>query len=312
MPLPFSDDSIFIAGHGGMVGSALLRQFKNEGHPKLITRSRAELDLTNQAAVNELFANQKPAVVIIAAAKVGGIHANKTYPADFIRNNLQISTNLIEAAHEHGTKRLLNLGSSCIYPKDAPQPIAESSLLTGPLEPTNEAYAIAKIAALSMCRFYREQFGDTFHSVMPCNLYGPGDSYHPENSHVIPGLIRRFHEAKIAQQSSVQIWGTGISRREFLHVDDLATACLHVLKMEDPPNLLNIGFGSDLPILDLAEKIAKVVGFSGEITLDPTKPDGVSSKLMDSSGIQSTGWSPTIQLQTGLKDAYDDFKINHA
>ncbi len=311
MPLPFPEDSIFIAGHGGMVGSAILRQFENGGHSKIITRSQAKLDLTNQAAVNDFFANHTPAVVIIAAAKVGGIHANKTYPADFIRDNLQISTNLIEAAHQQGTTRLINLGSSCIYPKNAPQPIAESSLLTGPLEPTNEAYAIAKIAALSMCRFYREQFGHTFHSVMPCNLYGPGDSYHPENSHVIPGLIRRFHEAKIEKQSAVPIWGTGTPRRELLHVDDLAAACLHVLKMENPPDLLNIGFGSDLPILELAEKIAEVVGFNGEIKLDPTKPDGVPSKLMDSSKIQSTGWSPTISLEVGLQNSYDDFKTNH-
>lgn len=311
MPLPFPDDSIFIAGHGGMVGSAILRQFENGGYSKIITRSQAKLDLTNQAAVNDFFANHTPAVVIIAAAKVGGIHANKTYPADFIRDNLQISTNLIEAAHQQGTTRLINLGSSCIYPKNAPQPIAESSLLTGPLEPTNEAYAIAKIAALSMCRFYREQFGHTFHSVMPCNLYGPGDSYHPENSHVIPGLIRRFHEAKIEKQSAVPIWGTGTPRRELLHVDDLAAACLHVLKMENPPDLLNIGSGSDLPILELAEKIAEVVGFNGEIKLDPTKPDGVPSKLMDSSKIQSTGWSPTISLEVGLQNSYDDFKTNH-
>ncbi len=300
-------DSVYVAGHRGMVGSALLRQFEQSSGIRVLTRTSSELDLRNQSAVTQFFEAEKPELVIVAAAKVGGIVANSSYPAQFLSDNLQIATNTIDAARKSGAKRLLFLGSSCIYPKHAPQPISETDLLTGPLEPTNEAYAIAKIAGLKLCEFYRQQYGALFHSAMPCNLYGPGDNYHPENSHVIPGLIRRFHEAKLSGADSVCLWGTGKPLREFLHVDDLAAACVQLCEMENPPDLVNVGAGVDIAIRDLATLIAETTGFEGEITTDPSKPDGTPQKLMDSSVMQSLGWTAKIELREGLNSAYSDF-----
>jgi GDP-L-fucose synthase len=292
-----------------MVGSALTRALKRAGCEDLITAASAELDLRDQAATREFIAARRPNVILIAAAKVGGIHANNSYPADFLYDNLMIASNLVQAAHEFETGRVLFLGSSCIYPKFAEQPILEDSLLSGPLEPTNEAYAIAKIAGLKLCEFYRRQHGRLFHSAMPCNLYGLGDNYHPENSHVIPALIRRFHEAKVSGAASVTIWGSGTPRREFLFADDLAEACLHLLSLDDPPSLVNIGAGEDVAILELAGLIARTVGFEGEILADPSKPDGTPRKLMDSSLIQELGWSPRTRLEEGLRLAYRDFLV---
>jgi GDP-L-fucose synthase len=297
----------FITGHNGMVGSALLRHAAAQNIPA-ITAARGELDLTNQSAVFSFLADHKPDTVMIAAAKVGGIHANATYPADFIYENLAIAANLIEGSRRAGVPRLLFLGSSCIYPKLAPQPMPEDCLLTSPLEPTNEAYAIAKIAGLKMCQHYRSQHGLLYHSAMPTNLYGPGDNYHPENSHVIPALIRRFHEARHRGDSSVTIWGTGTPRREFLHTDDLAAACFHLISLENPPDWVNVGTGTDLTILELAQSIAKTVGFTGDILTDPAKPDGTPRKLLDISKIQTTGWSPKIPFEEGLAAAYQDFQ----
>lgn len=296
----------FITGHNGMVGSALLRHALALGIPTL-TASRSELDLLNQAEVFSFLADHKPSSVLIAAAKVGGILANATYPADFLYENLSIAANLIEGSRRAGVRRVLFLGSSCIYPKHAPQPMPEDCLLTSPLEPTNEAYAIAKIAGLKLCQHYRSQHGLLYHSAMPTNLYGPGDNYHPENSHVIPALIRRFHEAKTQNAPSVTIWGTGTPRREFLHVDDLATACFHLTRLHNPPDWVNVGTGTDLTILELAHLIAEITGFTGKILTDPTKPDGTPRKLLDISRIQSTGWSPQIPLRSGLSSAYQDF-----
>lgn len=297
----------YVAGHRGMVGSALTRALKRAGCEDLITAASAELDLRDQAATREFIAARRPNVILIAAAKVGGIHANNSYPADFLYDNLMIASNLVQAAHEFETGRVLFLGSSCIYPKFAEQPILEDSLLSGPLEPTNEAYAIAKIAGLKLCEFYRRQHGRLFHSAMPCNLYGRGDNYHPENSHVIPALIRRFHEAKVSGAASVTIWGSGTPRREFLFADDLAEACLHLLSLDDPPSLVNIGAGSDVTIAELAELVARAVGYAGEILNDPTKPDGTPRKLMDSSRIADLGWRATTPLEDGLQRAYADF-----
>lgn len=289
-----------------MVGSALVRKAKALGLETL-TATRSELDLTSQAAVFDYLETHKPETVIIAAAKVGGIHANSTYPADFIYENLAIAANLIEGSRRAGVPRVLFLGSSCIYPKMAPQPMPENCLLSSPLELTNEAYAIAKIAGLKMCQHYRAQHGLLYHSAMPTNLYGPGDNYHPENSHVIPALIRRFHEAKINHSPTVTIWGTGAPCREFLHTDDLAAACFHLLCLENPPDWVNVGTGTDLTILDLAKLIAKTIGYNGEILTDPTKPDGTPKKLLDISLIQSTGWSPEVSFEQGLAAAYQDF-----
>lgn len=297
----------YIAGHRGMVGSALTRALKGAGCENLLSATSAELDLRNQRATADFVAGHRPDVMIIAAAKVGGIHANNTYPADFLYDNLMIATNLIQAAYESGVERVLFLGSSCIYPKFAEQPIKEESLLTSALEPTNEAYAIAKIAGLKLCEYYRRQHGCLFHSAMPCNLYGLGDNYHPENSHVIPALIRRFHEAKLAKAEVVTMWGSGSPLREFLFADDLAEACLHLLTLEDPPSLVNVGAGSDGTIRHLAELVAATVGYEGKIVNDTTKPDGTPRKLMDSSLIHSLGWKATTALEVGLASAYKDF-----
>ncbi|MEZ6032500.1 MAG: GDP-L-fucose synthase [Planctomycetaceae bacterium] len=302
-----SDNRIFVAGHRGMVGAAVVRQLTAAGFTNLLLRSRSELDLTNQADVAQFFAEQRPEVVIHAAAKVGGIHANNTYPAEFLYQNLVMATNTVHAAWQHGTERFLFLGSTCIYPRLAPQPIAESSLLTSSLEPTNEAYAIAKIAGLKLCEFYRRQYGVMYHSAMPTNLYGPGDNYHPENSHVLPALIRRIHEAKESNAPSVTIWGTGKPLREFLHVDDLAAGILHLLQLPDPPDLVNIGSGQEISIRDVASLIAEVIGYQGTIDNDPSMPDGTPRKLSDISLIKSTGWSPNISLRDGLAQAYQDF-----
>ena len=297
----------FITGHRGMVGSALVREAEKRGGHDVLTAGRDRLDLLNQQAVFDFLAAEKPDVVIVAAAKVGGIHANATYPADFIYENLGIASNLIEGSRRAGVPRVLFLGSSCIYPKLAPQPMPEDCLLTSPLEPTNEAYAIAKIAGLKLCQHYRAQHGLMYHSAMPTNLYGPGDNYHPENSHVIPALIRRFHEARESGAESVTIWGTGTPRREFLHVDDLAAACFHLLGLADPPDWVNVGVGEDVTILELAGLVAGTVGFSGEILTDPTKPDGTPRKLLDVSKLKASGWSPAVDFKTGLAAAYQDF-----
>lgn len=300
--------SLFIAGHRGMVGSALVREAKSRASHRILSASREHLDLCNQMAVYDYLDEYKPDVVIMAAAKVGGIHANSTYPADFIHDNLVMADNIIEGSRRAGVGRLLFLGSSCIYPLDAPQPMPEDCLLASPLEITNEAYALAKIAGLKLCQHYRAQHGLLYHSAMPTNLYGPGDNYHAENSHVIPALIRRFHEARENGDASVTIWGTGKPRREFLHVDDLAKACFHLLELENPADWVNVGTGTDVPILELAHFIAEEVGFSGEILTDPRMPDGAPRKLLDTSLINSTGWQHTIGLKDGLAAAYHDFK----
>lgn len=314
---------IFVAGHRGMVGSAVVRALRGAGVPdeRILTRSHAELDLTRQQAVEDFFAAERPDAVVLAAARVGGIHANDSYPADFIADNLAIALHVIAAAHRFGVRRLLFLGSSCIYPRLAPQPMTEDALLTGPLEPTNEPYAIAKIAGIKLCESYRRQHGCDFRSVMPTNLYGPGDNYHPENSHVVPALIRRFHEAKRAGARSVTLWGSGTPRREFLHVDDMAAACLHVLALPEavytaatrPQQAhLNVGSGSDVTIAELAQAIARVVGFEGELAFDTSRPDGAPRKLMDSSRLRALGWTPRIGLEDGLRHAYEDFLSSSA
>lgn len=306
MNLPTST-RIYVAGHRGMVGAAIVRALQARGYNNLILRTHAELDLCDQAAVRAFFAQEKPQAVLVAAAKVGGIHANATYPADFIHVNLASAHNTIHEAYTHGVERLLFLGSSCIYPREAPQPMKEECLLTSPLEPTNEAYAIAKIAGLKLCQYYRKQYGVLFHSAMPTNLYGPGDNYHPENSHVLPALLRRFHEAVQTGARSVTLWGTGIALREFLHVDDLAEASLAVLDMENPPDWINMGSGSDVSIAELARIIAKVTGFQGELLWDSSKPDGTPRKFMDSSKLLATGWRPKYDLEAGIRHTYGDF-----
>jgi GDP-L-fucose synthase len=298
---------LFIAGHGGMVGSALVRRFSRDRGVTLLLRGRRELDLLNQAAVDAFYAAEKPDVAIIAAARVGGIHANSTYPADFAFENLAIAANTIHSAYKHGVKRLLFLGSSCIYPKLAPQPIHENALLTSALEPTNEAYAIAKISGLKLCQFYRQQYGVLFHSAMPTNLYGPGDNYHPQNSHVLPALIRRFHEAKENRAPRVTAWGTGSPRREFLHVDDLADACAFLLRTDDPPHWINVGTGTDITIRELTELVAKTVGYTGEIAWDSSKPDGTPRKLLDVSKLAGLGWRARIGLREGVEATYRSF-----
>ncbi|HEY1109436.1 MAG TPA: GDP-L-fucose synthase [Opitutaceae bacterium] len=303
---------LFIAGHNGMVGGALVRRFQREAGTHLLLRTRQELDLTSQAAVDAFYAQEKPDVAIIAAAKVGGIHANNTYPAEFLFDNLAIAANTIHSAYKHGVKRLLFLGSSCIYPKHAPQPMREDSLLTSPLEPTNEGYAIAKITGLKLCQYYRKQYGVLFHSAMPTNLYGPGDNYHPQNSHVLPALIRRFDEARAAGRPEVVAWGTGSPKREFLHVDDLADACAFLLKMENPPDWINVGTGTDVTIRELTETVAKVTGYTGKIVWDATKPDGTPRKLMDVSRLADLGWRARIALPEGVEKTFASYQAEKA
>lgn len=298
---------IFVAGHRGMVGAAIVRDLRARGYENLLLRSRADLDLTDAGQVQAFFASEKPDVAIIAAAKVGGIYANNTYPAEFLYDNLAIATNCIHSAWKAGVRHLLFLGSSCIYPRLAPQPMPEECLLTGELEKTNEAYAIAKIAGLKMCQYYRNQYGVKYHSAMPTNLYGPGDNYHPENSHVLPALIRRFHEAKERGDAEVTIWGTGTPRREFLHVEDLASAIHHLLLLDDPADWVNVGYGDDVSIKELAETIKEVIGFNGELLFDTSKPDGTPRKLMDNTRLRASGWKPSISLKEGIASTYHDF-----
>jgi len=311
---------IYVAGHRGMVGSAIVRALQAQGHSNLVTRSHAELDLTNQAAVQAFFAEEKPDQVYLAAAKVGGIHANNTYPADFIYQNLMVQANVIEAAFRNGVKKLLFLGSSCIYPRLAEQPMCEDALLTGVLEPTNEPYAIAKIAGIKLCESYNRQYGAShgvdYRSVMPTNLYGPGDNYRPENSHVIPALIRRFHEAKLSGAPSVSIWGSGTPKREFLYVDDMAAASVFVMNLPQAtyqqhtqPMLshINVGFGSDVTTAELAQAVGQTVGYQGAIEFDSSKPDGAPRKWMDSSRLNALGWQAKVRLEEGLLLAYQNF-----
>lgn len=295
-----------------MVGSALVRRFHGERGVSLLYRTRSELQLTDQAGVDAFFATERPDVAIIAAAKVGGIHANNTYPAEFIYDNMMVAANTIHAAHRHGVKRLLFLGSSCIYPKLAPQPMNEESLLTSALEPTNEAYAIAKIAGLKLCQYYRKQYGVLFHSAMPTNLYGPADNYHLQNSHVLPALIRKFHEAKEAGRPEVVAWGTGSPRREFLHVDDLADAVAFLLQLENPPDWINVGTGVDVTIRELTETVASVTGFAGRIVWDSSKPDGTPRKLMDVSRLGTLGWRAKVGLREGVAKTYAAFLAEKA
>ena len=314
------NDKIYIAGHRGLVGSAILRNLQEKGFTNLLMRTHAELELTDQAAVRAFFTSEKPGQVYLAAAKVGGIYANNTYPAEFIYENLMVEANIIHEAWRAGVQKLLFLGSSCIYPKLAPQPMSEDALLTGPLEPTNEAYAIAKIAGIKLCESYNRQYGKShgidYRSVMPTNLYGPGDNYHPENSHVIPALIRRFHEAKIASAPSVAIWGSGTPRREFLYVDDMAAACAHVMNLDRAiydahtqpmQSHINVGSGSDVTINELAHAVGKAVGYQGQIVFDSSKPDGAPRKLMDSCRINALGWQAFVGLEEGLAKAYADY-----
>jgi GDP-L-fucose synthase len=298
---------LYIAGHQGMFGSALVRRFQRAPGVALLVRGREELDLTSQPAVAAFLASERPEAIIVAAARVGGIHANNTYPAEFLHDNLVIAANTIHAAWRAGVKRLLFLGSSCVYPRLAPQPMTEDCLLTSPLEPTNEAYAIAKIAGLKLCQYYRRQYGVAYHSVMPTNLYGPGDNYHPQDSHVLPALIRRFHEAREAGRPEVVAWGTGAPRRDFLHVDDAADACAFLLQLADPPDWVNIGSGVDVTIREVTETVAAVVGFKGRIVWDTAKPDGTPRKLMDGSKLGALGWKPKISLREGLEKTYASF-----
>ncbi len=308
-----TSDKVYVAGHRGMVGSAIVRQLTERGYDNIVTATRSEVDLLDARAVDAFFAEHRPDQVYLAAARVGGIVANNTEPADFIWDNLVIQGNIIKSAHEHGVQRLLFLGSSCIYPKFADQPIREDSLLTGTLEPTNEPYAVAKIAGIKLCESFNRQHGRDYRSVMPTNLYGPGDNYHPEHSHVIPAMLRRFHEAARAGAAQVTIWGSGTPRREFLHVDDMAAASVHVQELDPAiywshvqPMLshVNVGWGDDLTILELAQLVAKVTGFAGEIVTDPTKPDGTPRKLLDVSRLNDLGWKASIELEEGLREAY--------
>lgn len=304
--------TIYVAGHRGLVGSALCRALQAKGYTRVLTRTSKELDLCDQRAVNAFFATEKPDHVLLAAAKVGGIHANSSYPADFIRDNLLIQTNIIDAAYANGCQKLLFLGSSCIYPRLAPHPIQEESLLTGPLELTNQWYAVAKIAGIKMCQAYRRQYGFDAIAVMPTNLYGPGDNFDLATSHVVPALMRKMHEAKIAQSHSMSVWGSGTARREFMHVDDMAAACLFLMRHYSGEEIVNIGVGTDLTIKELATLIQDVVGFSGTLTYDTTMPDGTPRKLLDISRLQSLGWKPQISLQQGLSDLYAWYQKHQA
>ena len=303
-------DKIYVAGHRGLVGAAVCRALAAEGCAGLVTRTHGELDLCDQAATRAFFASERPDIVVLAAARVGGIHANAAYPAEFIWQNELIQCNVIDAAYRNGCRKLLFLGSSCIYPRLCPQPIKEEYLLTGELEPTNEAYALAKISGIRMCQAYRRQYGFDAISCMPTNLYGPGDNYHPENGHVIPALLRRFHEAKTAGASRVTIWGTGTPLREFLHVDDMARACVFLLRNYSEYEHINVGSQEECSIMDVARRIARVVGFEGEIGIDPARPDGTPRKLMDSGRLFAMGWRPRISLEEGLRDTYQDFLEN--
>jgi len=305
------DAKIFVAGHRGLVGAAIVRALNNDGYNNLVLKTHKELDLTRQAAVEEFFNSEKPDYVILAAAKVGGIHANSTYPAEFIGVNLQIQTNVIDAAYKSGVKKLLFLGSSCIYPKFAEIPIVEESLLTGPLEPTNEWYAVAKIAGIKMCQAYRLQYKFDAISGMPTNLYGPHDNFHPDNSHVLPALIRRFHEAKVNGAKEVVVWGTGSPFREFLHVDDLASAAVFLMQNYSKHEHVNMGSGSEVSIKELAEMVKQVVGYEGQLTWDTSKPDGTPRKLIDSDRLANLGWSPKIQLREGLVETYKWYCENY-
>jgi GDP-L-fucose synthase len=304
-------EKIYVAGHRGLVGSAIVRALTNEGHTNIVVRTRAELDLEDAAAVARFFEQERPAVVYAAAAKVGGILANSTLPAEFIRSNLAIELNVVDAAYATGVRKLMMLGSSCIYPKFATQPIKESELLNGPLEPTNEPYAIAKIAGIKLCQAYNTQYGTNYISAMPTNLYGPGDNFDLKASHVLPALIRRIHEAKVAGDPSVTVWGTGKVRREFLHVDDMARACVHLMDTYDSSDIVNVGTGEDITIAEVARLICEIVGYRGELAFDHSKPDGTPRKLLDVSRLFATGWRPRVSLRDGLRSTYDWFIEHH-
>ncbi|MDN4983714.1 GDP-L-fucose synthase [Bradyrhizobium sp. WYCCWR 13022] len=306
VPFELKGKSVYVAGHRGMVGSAIVRRLARE-NVNLVTVDRREVDLCNQAAVFDWFARLRPQVIFLAAAKVGGIVANNTLRAEFIYDNIAIAANVIQAAHQNGAEKLMFLGSSCIYPKLAPQPLREDSVLSGPLEPTNEPYAIAKIAGIKMAEAYRSQYGSDFISVMPTNLYGPGDNYHPELSHVVAALIRRFHEAKVSGAKTVAVWGTGTPRREFLYVDDMADACVHLMKIYSGEELVNIGTGEDIAIAEFARVVAEIVGYRGEIVFDTSRPDGTPRKLLDVNRLTRLGWRATTSLQDGLKLAYEAY-----
>lgn len=299
-----ADTKIFVAGHRGLVGSAIVRRLEALGHTRIVVRARSELDLCDQTAVRDFFDRERPAAVFLAAAKVGGIFANDTYPADFIRENLLVQNNVIDSAWRSGVSKLVFLGSSCIYPKFAPQPITENSLLTGPLEPTNEWYAIAKIAGVKMCDAYRKQYGFNAISLMPTNLYGPGDNFNLSSSHVLPALLRKFHDAKLRGEAEVTVWGSGQPRREFMHVDDFADACVHLFKVYEQPGVINVGVGTDVSIAEVASMIRDVVGFAGRIVYDTTKPDGTPRKLLDVSKLTALGWSSNIGLREGIESTY--------
>ncbi len=305
-------EKIFVAGHRGLVGSALVRRLEADGFTSILKRDRSQLDLVDAGAVSDFFANEKPATVIFAAAKVGGIKANKDSPVEFLLDNLRIQNNVIAAAHENGIRKLLFLGSSCIYPKDAPQPIPESALLSGPLEPTNEAYAIAKIAGVKLCQAYAREYGANFISAMPTNLYGPNDNFDLKTSHVLAALLRKAHEARTAGSRELVVWGSGKPRREFLHVDDLASACVFLLEKYDSPEIINVGCGEDISVRELAELICDVVGFSGELAWDSAKPDGTPRKLLDVAKLRGLGWRATIPLRDGIERTYDWFLKNYA
>lgn len=306
------NERIYVAGHRGLVGSALMRGLHHAGFTNIVVRNHRELDLIRQSEVEKFFRNEKPEYVFLSAARVGGIHANDTYPADFAYDNMQIQCNIINSAYQTGVKKLLFLGSSCIYPKFAPQPMKEDSLLGGPLEPTNRAYAVAKIAGITLCQSYNTQYGTRYISVMPTNLYGPGDNYHPENSHVLPALIRRFHEARETKAESVTIWGTGKPKREFLFSDDLAEACMHLMDCYDGNEIVNIGSGRETTIAELASLVKELVGFEGTIDYDTTKPDGTPRKLLDTSRLETLGWRAKTSLREGISIAYRDFLENVA
>ena len=305
-------DKIFVAGHLGMLGSAMMRRLQAEGFSNIVTRDRSELDLADESAVAKFLAAERPTIVIVAAARVGGIKANNDFPVEFLLENLGIQNNVIRSAYESGVRKLLFVGSACIYPKFAPQPIPETSLLDGPLEPTNEAYAIAKIAGIKLCQAYSREYGANFISAMPTNLYGPNDNFDLETSHVLPALMRKAHEAKVRKDQKLIVWGTGKPRREFLHVDDLASACVLILEKYDSPEIINLGCGEDISIRELAELICDVVGFDGELAWDTTKPDGTPRRLLDVTKLRALGWKPAIPLRDGIARTYEWFRANYA